>query len=82
MLASKQLSARVLPVTSNLRSPVVPHLFACVAPRISEPFLVSAGRQCNVHWSVVRSLAAKVHRLPDLFSYVTLCSLLDYGKAS
>ena len=48
MLASIQLSARFFPVNSKLQAPVVPHFLACVAPRISEPFLVSAGRQCNV----------------------------------
>ena len=48
MLASTQLSATYFPVNSNLQAPVVPYCFACVAPRIIEPFLVSAGRQCNV----------------------------------
>jgi len=48
MLASIQLSARVFPVNSKLRAPVGTHFLACVAPRISETFLVSAGRQCNV----------------------------------
>lgn len=48
MLASIQLSARFSPVNSKLQAPVETHFLACVAPRISEPFLVSAGRQCNV----------------------------------
>ncbi len=48
MLASIQLSARVFSVNSKIQAPVGTHFLACVAPRISEPFLVSAGRQCNV----------------------------------
>lgn len=77
MLASKQLSARVLPVTSNLRSPVVPHLFACVAPRISEPFLVSAGRQCNV--SLV-SCAITSCKSPPLAGLVQLRHTLQSAR--
>ncbi|KAL0039656.1 hypothetical protein WJX77_004520 [Trebouxia sp. C0004] len=52
MLASTQLSARYFPVNSKLQAPVVPHCLECVAPRVNEPSLVSAGRQCNVSLSV------------------------------
>ena len=48
MPASTQLSARYFSVNSKLQAPIVPHCFACVAPRTKEPFLGSAGRQCNV----------------------------------
>jgi len=47
MLANIQQSARFLPVNSKLQAPVGTHFLACVSPRISEPFLVSDGRQCD-----------------------------------
>ena len=83
MLAIIRLSARYFPVNSKFQASVVPRYFACVAPRTSKTFLSSAGRRCNVSQVGCAITSRKSPPLARLFpDYVTLCSVLEYGKAS